>query len=57
MHVCAVAAILKLLHFISQLVFQGVVEGSLVFAEVAPYNGDGFWWKIENTDPVDGVVL
>lgn len=58
MHVCTVASrLLNPLNFSSQLIFQGVVESSLVFAKVALDDGDGPRWKIENLNPVDGVVL
>lgn len=58
MHVCTVASrLLNPLNFSSQLIFQGVVESSLVFAKVAFDDGDGPWWKVENLNPVDGIVL
>lgn len=58
MHVCAVASrLFKLLYFISQFVFQGVVESSFLFAKVALYNGDCLRREIKNADPVDSVIL
>lgn len=58
MDVCTIVVRpLNLRHRIHHLLFESSVESSFLLAKVTLYDSDGLRRKVENLDPVDGVVF